>query len=88
MGQSEARYLQEKFKQSQSTSCRREGEQARTAGLSSAENPFLRSAAFPAASGQSEADWFYRCDAWWRGWDAEDSRLRSGAGSPPVTKRA
>jgi hypothetical protein len=79
MAQSESRYIQDKFGRLSAEACRNEGELARAAGLCSAENPFLDRTASHAQGGSSEQDWFFRCDAWWRGWDARDLRLRESS---------
>ena len=77
MGQSESGYMKEKAGQATLESCRLEGSIARCHGVSSASNPYLAPEHQPSAGGGSEQSWYLRCDAWWRGWDAEDERRRS-----------
>jgi hypothetical protein len=50
---------------------------SRSCGESSVGNPYLLPQRLPAATGQAHATWFHNCDSWWRGWDAEDTRLRN-----------
>ena len=53
------------------------GALARSCGMSSNENPYVRSDALPPMTGQTREVWFLQCDAWWRGWDGEDERRRA-----------
>lgn len=75
MGQSEQRYLAEK-RLREVERCRQQGALDRESGVSSVANPFLERSALPSQSGDTEQNWFDRCDAWWRGWDMEDARRR------------
>jgi hypothetical protein len=59
----------------QAASASAEGTACRAWGKTSVLNPYLRREALPANTGQDQATWFRNCDAWWRGWDAEDERL-------------
>lgn len=49
---------------------------SRSCGETSARNPYLDPLWLPASTGQAFAIWFNNCDAWWRGWDQEDTRCR------------
>jgi|NGEPerStandDraft_6_1074524.scaffolds.fasta_scaffold138963_2 hypothetical protein len=53
------------------------GALARSCGISSNENPYVRPEALPPTTGETREVWFRQCDAWWRGWDGEDERRRT-----------
>lgn len=60
------------------------GMQARAAGATSDDNPYLVRLALPAATIKDRVTWFIHVAAWWRGWDDEDVRRRAeGRASPP-----
>ena len=52
------------------------GALARARGQRSDGNPFLSPEQMTPRTGESHAVWFAKCDAWWRGWDAEDAFRR------------
>jgi hypothetical protein len=56
----------------------RRGAEARAHGLSDIDNPFFKSAAMPAATGETEPQWAAKAQAWQAGWLAEDA-MRGGA---------
>lgn len=53
------------------------GAHARARGDGSDSNPYLAREMMPPASGQAHGAWFAECDAWWRGWDFQDARIRA-----------
>ena len=59
--------------QSRTTAIERVGAQARARGETFLANPYLRSAALPAATGEALSVWQAKHDAWWRGWTMEDA---------------
>ena len=80
MGQSELLYLRDAREATDAPTlktCLAEGATARSGGVSSACNPYLGPEYQPTGSGCSAGHWFNRCDAWWRGWDAENERRLS-----------
>lgn len=57
----------------------KQGANARANGLGIYDNPFLREAALPAATGESIETWCLKADAWELGWKAADAKMREGA---------
>lgn len=49
------------------------GAEARAHGLSALDNPFYRTPAMPAATGESFEDWDAKGRAWNLGWQMEDT---------------
>ena len=83
MAQSEEGYLRAQLELSSVEVARIMGMLARQAGASAAQNPFLDPASLPCRTGVGEQARFRRCDAWRRGWDAEDLRARNDRTSLP-----
>lgn len=51
----------------------KQGANARAMGISQFDNPYAKSAAMPAATGESIDEWQAKFDAWKLGWTAEDA---------------
>jgi hypothetical protein len=50
-----------------------QGANARALGRSELDNPFLKSAAMPAATGDAVEHWNAKAEAWALGWKIEDA---------------
>ena len=57
------------------------GANARAAGGSVFDNPYGRTAAMPAATGESLAEWQLKYEAWRLGWEMENAMRQSAADS-------